>query len=521
MDEGPSGGGLAQCGVVALIHTIMAIELTLDRIRVLASYLKPYTRPTCHVAGTNGKGSVTALLSSILRSSSPPLSVGRFNSPHLVSVHDCIAINNKPVAPNIYTKARRAVEQADRDYNVGASSFELLTLTALLVFEEAELDIVVIEVGMGGRLDATNVISDECILVSALTAVDLDHQAFLGHTIEAIAREKAGIARSGKPFILGKQTHHNVTVAVQQTVQDEMLIHAQVPAKREWDVALDNPKPRQISFLSSDLQVCLSQPVEVKLLPAFSKPILATLPLHGEHQLENLGTTASMISALLTHPSCTKMLPHIATRITPETVARGIQTTRWPGRLSFHTVAVPETKAIQHSRSLTVLADGAHNPASSATLGKFIMSLLDLCTPQSDAPPVTISLTYILALSHSPPKKPSDTLAPLFSPSILSHASNVRVKMNVALIEFTPPEGMPWVKSVPPSELRQVVLDAAPGVPTWEPGNGISVDKHLSDALAWAAARHEQDVGQNGEGLVVLAGSLYLVADLYRFMNVQ
>ncbi|KIM89079.1 hypothetical protein PILCRDRAFT_60891 [Piloderma croceum F 1598] len=475
----------------------MSIELTLDRIRVLASHLKPYTRPTCHVAGTNGKGSVTALLSSILRSSSPPLSVGRFNSPHLVSIHDCIAINNKPIAPNIYRKARGAVDKADRDYNVGASSFELLTLTALLVFEEAELDIVVIEVGMGGRLDATNVISDECILVSALTAVDLDHQAFLGHTVEEIAREKAGIARSGKPFILGKQRHRNVTAAVHQTVQDEMLIHVQVPAKREWDVALD-----------------------VKFLPAFSKPILATLPLYGEHQLENLGTTASMVSALLTHPSCTKMLPHIATRITPETVARGIQATRWPGRLSFHTVAVPETKAIQHNRSLTVLADGAHNPASSATLGNFIMSLLDLCASQSDAPSITISLTYILALSHSPPKRPNDTLAPLFSPFILSHASNVRVKMNVALVEFTPPEGMPWVKSVPSSELRQVVLDAAPGVPTWEPGNGISIDKHLSDALAWAATRHEQDVGQNGEGLVVLAGSLYLVADLYRFMNV-
>jgi len=395
-----------------------------------------------------------------------------------------------------------------------------LTLTALLVFEEAELDIVVIEVGMGGRLDATNVISDQCILVSALTAVDLDHQAFLGHTVEDIAREKAGIARSGKPFILGKQRHRNVTAAVQQTIQDEMLIYAQVPAKRKWDIALDSPRSRQISFSSSDLQACLSQPVEIKLLPAFSKPILATLPLYGEHQLENLGTTASMVSALLTHPSCTKMLPHIATRITAETVARGIQATRWPGRLSFHTVTVHETN--QPSQSLTILADGAHNPASSTTLGNFIISLLDLCAPQWNAPPITISLTYILALSHSPPKRPSDTLAPLLSPSILNHASNVRVKMNVALVEFTPPEGMPWVKSVPPSELRQVVLDAAPGIPTWRPYNGTSIDKHLSDALAWAATRHEQqDVGQNGKGLVVLAGSLYLVADLYRFMDVQ
>jgi folylpolyglutamate synthase len=500
----------------------MSIELTLDRIRILASHLKPYTRPTCHIAGTNGKGSVTALLSSILRSSSPPLSVGRFNSPHLVSLYDCIAINNRPVAPNVYAKARGAVEKADRDHNVGASSFELLTLTALLVFEEAELDIVVIEVGMGGRLDATNVISDECILVSALTAVDLDHQAFLGPTVEDIATEKAGIARSGKPFVIGKQKDLKVTETVQHAVKGQVLIYAQAPAKREWDEVLDGPKPPQISFSSSDLQASLSQPVEIKSLPPFSKPILTMLPLFGDHQLDNLGTAVSMISTLLTDASCAKMLPHIGSRITPETVARGIQTTKWAGRLSFHTVAVPGTRVNQHSRSLTILADGAHNPASSATLGNFIKSLLDLRTPQSQSePPITISITYILALSHSPPKKPSDTLAPLFSSSILGHASNVRVKMNVALVEFTPPAGMPWIKPIPPSELRRVVLEAAPGVPTWEPDGEASIDNHLSAALAWAATRHEQDLGQNGEGLVVLAGSLYLVADLYRSRNLQ
>src|SRR5882762_9813819 len=189
----------------------MSIDLTLDRIRTLASHMKtPYTRPTCHIAGTNGKGSVTAILSSILFSSLPPLSVGRFNSPHLVSIYDSITINNKPVASSVYANARGAIESVDRVNSVGASSFELLTLTALLVFEEAGVDIVVIEVGMGGRLDATNIILDECILVSALTAVDLDHQAFLGNTVEDIATEKAAIARSGKPFIIGKQKHQTV-----------------------------------------------------------------------------------------------------------------------------------------------------------------------------------------------------------------------------------------------------------------------------------------------------------------------
>jgi folylpolyglutamate synthase len=80
---------------------------------------------------------------------------------------------------------------------------------------------------------------------------------------------------------------------------------------------------------------------------------------------------------------------------------------------------------------------------------------------------------------------------------------------------------MPWVKSVPPSELRQTVSKVAPGVPIWVPDDDTSAGNHLSDALAWAAIKHKQDVGESGEGFVVLAGSLYLVADLYRFMDVQ
>lgn len=493
----------------------MSIDLTLDRIRALASHLqKPYTRPTCHIAGTNGKGSVTAILSTILRCSTPPLSVGRFNSPHLVSIYDCIFINNEPVAPDVYAKARSTVQTADMIHSVGVSSFELLTLTALLVFEEAEVDIVVIEVGMGGRLDATNIISDECILASALTAVDLDHQAFLGNTVESIAREKAAIARSGKPFVIGKQKHHAVIKIVQGMVEDDMLIFAQAAVKREWDESLDGPKPEQFSFAISDLQANLSQPVEINPLPPFSKPIFATLPLYGEHQLENLGIAVSMVSALLTHSCTGRLSPSIHARITPETIVRGIQSTKWPGRLSLHTIVLPRSSSNHAARSLTVLADGAHNPASSTTLGNFIEQLLDLSATRSQTSIAPISLTYILALSQSPPKQPHDTLSPLLLPAV----HHQRVKMNVALVRFTPPDGMPWVKSVSPSELRRAVLEVAPGASTWASDDDKPIEKQLSDALVWAGT-HQQDTGKNGDGLVVLAGSLYLVADLYRFMK--
>lgn len=169
----------------------MSIDLSLDRIRALSALLPAYTRPTVHIAGTNGKGSVSALLSSILHATEPNLDIGRFNSPHLISIRDCIVINGQPVDEATYASARNEVETVDRTHAIGASSFELLTATALLIFENAALDIVILEAGMGGRLDATNVIPTECVMVSALTAVDLDHQAFLGDTLSAIAREKA------------------------------------------------------------------------------------------------------------------------------------------------------------------------------------------------------------------------------------------------------------------------------------------------------------------------------------------
>ena len=183
----------------------MSIDLSLDRLRILISHLPPYTRPTCHIAGTNGKGSVSALLSTILQSLSSSLKVGRYNSPHLVSIYDCITIDNIPVSPASYNAAHAEVTEKDLEKGSKLSSFEILTLTALRVFEREKVDVAVVEVGMGGRLDATNIIPDNSILVSALTAVGLDHQFFLGDTVGKIAFEKAGIARKKTPFVLGFQ----------------------------------------------------------------------------------------------------------------------------------------------------------------------------------------------------------------------------------------------------------------------------------------------------------------------------
>uniref|UniRef100_D8PW76 Dihydrofolate synthetase n=1 Tax=Schizophyllum commune (strain H4-8 / FGSC 9210) TaxID=578458 RepID=D8PW76_SCHCM len=440
----------------------MSIDLSLDRIRLLAEHL-PYTRPTIHIAGTNGKGSVSAITSSIL--SAARLSVGRFNSPHLVSIYDCIALNGKPVDAETYNRVRQEVETANASHGTRLSNFELLTLTALRIFEHAAVDVAVIEVGMGGRLDATNVISDDCVLVSALCAVDLDHQAFLGNTVEAIAREKAGIGRRGKPLVLGRQKHPEVLDAVKEVAEAGgiPLIVARSAREGGWNREVDaTPSP-----LSDDFAGLPPRP----------------FPLHGAHQLDNLGLATAIMSA------ARERKPEWS--ITAQAIADGVRSVSWPGRLSFHRIAIDGKK-------LTILVDGAHNPASAETLAQFVADeLLGRCRGAE-----RVTVNYILGLSHSPPKTPKQTLSALLPPR---GPDGLQVDVNVALVPFTQPEGMPWVVHTPPEVMQEVVKELVPGADTFV--STESQPEALQQALRWVRAKG---------GITVLAGSLYLVADFYR-----
>ncbi|KIJ17825.1 hypothetical protein PAXINDRAFT_167784 [Paxillus involutus ATCC 200175] len=484
----------------------MSISLTLDRIQRLAARLDPYTRPTIHVAGTNGKGSVTCIIASILRASG--LSVGRFNSPHLLSVHDSILIDDQPVSSPAYNHARTLVLNADSELKTEASSFELLTLTALQVFEVAKLDIVVVEVGMGGRRDATNIIPDVCILVSALTAVDLDHQKFLGDTVELITEHKAGIARPGKPFVLGPQKHPAVEPAARRVVES--------PGIRGHFIV---STPVQRGSLS--VESCFSPSARPFALPpgqpiqfhsaAFPSPIHANLPLHGAHQLDNLALSLSVISTLLTCTSPQMPSENLSHRITSETVRAGIETVSWPGRLSFHRLSRSVIKGSPYE-PLTVLVDGAHNTASAETLASYISGLMAPLQPRPK-----LHITYILGLSHSPPKIPSETLFPILS---RHNPEDPWVKVRVATLRFTPPEGMPWVTPVAPSAIRETALQLASlrDEDVWSASDDGPVDGQLQSALEWTEAGQAACV-ECEEKFAVLTGSLYLVADFYRLLE--
>src|SRR6202044_2620297 len=175
-----------------------AIDLSLDRLRQVQDRLgwRQPTLPVITVAGTNGKGSVSGYCASIMKAAG--YRVGTFTSPHLRDYRERIRIHDALVGTEELVSAFERIEAARGE--VALTFFEFNTLAALLVFEAARLDAWVLEIGMGGRLDAVNVVDPD---VAVVVSIGLDHQEYLGSTLEAIAREKAGIFRRGAPAVLG------------------------------------------------------------------------------------------------------------------------------------------------------------------------------------------------------------------------------------------------------------------------------------------------------------------------------
>jgi folylpolyglutamate synthase len=490
--------------------TATSIDLSLDRISRLVTHFPPYTRPTIHITGTNGKGSVTSIVASILRESG--MKVGKFNSPHLVHPRDSIEIGGKPVEEGRYNEMRNRIECINRDNSkslngeegeIGASPFEVLTVTALQIFEEEQVDMAVIEVGMGGRLDATNILPKEAgiVRVSAMTMVDLDHTRWLGSTISAIAREKAGIARPGVPFVLGPQPSESeaeVKRVVRECVEDSKTtmrrgarVTSLLNAGGPYPVTALPPAPNKVLYSAT-----------INQAGSEMHQHLLDLPLRGEHQIENLSTSLGIIECLQDQIRQGTYNP--ARQITPEAIISGVAQTKWPGRLEFIQYTPPRT-----GRSYNILLDGAHNRSSAAALRAYLDSILPS--------PLTSSLTgherrrisFVLALSDSPPKAPLDTLTPL-----------LRAGDRVAITAFSGVEEMPWVRPVAPRDVQEVAKSLVSK--TGEIWEGKEADNSnsgpnvgtLGDALLWA-------VGDPDTDLVVVAGSLYLVADFYRLMETR
>ena len=184
---------------------IAGIELGLDRVRVVSDKLGQQAAltaagtPIFTVAGTNGKGSVVAYLANMLDRAG--YKVGSYTSPHLIRFNERIRLNGEPVADDVLMAAFEQVESARVSADLALTYFEFTTLAAMQVFLTVGVDALVLEIGLGGRLDAVNIYEPD---VSVITGVALDHQDFLGDTREAIAQEKIGIARAGKPIVVAE-----------------------------------------------------------------------------------------------------------------------------------------------------------------------------------------------------------------------------------------------------------------------------------------------------------------------------
>ncbi|MFH2220392.1 MAG: folylpolyglutamate synthase/dihydrofolate synthase family protein [Pseudomonadota bacterium] len=300
------------------------IKLGLSTIRNILKRLgNPQDGFSCiHVAGTNGKGSIASALSSILHSSG--YRVGLYTSPHLVHFNERIQTNHRPISNENVVKSYKAIIRPRRGERE-PTFFEFSTAMALYEFGMQNVDWAVIETGMGGRLDATNIIKPA---LSIISNVSLEHQAYLGNSISQIAREKGGIIKRKTPVVTGVTQKNAVSVI------EEIAGARSAPLYRYKSAFRVRRKPDNtftyfgIDHLWRDMRT----------------------PLLGKHQIDN---------AALVLAAC-EILQGKKTHLTRESIVNGLAQTRWPGRLDIV------------STSPLVILDGAHNLMAARTLAEYL-----------------------------------------------------------------------------------------------------------------------------------------------------
>ncbi|MGB0563407.1 MAG: bifunctional folylpolyglutamate synthase/dihydrofolate synthase [Spirulinaceae cyanobacterium] len=306
-------------------YQVFGVHLGLERIRSLLARLgNPHQRvPLIHVAGTNGKGSVCAYLSAILTAAG--YRVGRYTSPHLVSWIERLVLREQPIAlAELIALLQRVIAAIDpTDPAQRPTVFEIVTAAAWLYFAEQQVDVAVVEVGLGGRLDATNVCDRP--LVSIITSLSLDHCQRLGPTLAHIAAEKSGILRPLRPAVIGPLPPE-AKLIVNQQLQD-----LQCPT--QW-----------------------VRPATPAAQPGWAhwQELDYPLPLPGAVQLHNSAVALTAIASLRNQ----------GWSVADAAIISGMAQVRWPGRLQWLTW-----------QERPLLVDGAHNPGSAQVLRDYLDTL--------------------------------------------------------------------------------------------------------------------------------------------------
>jgi dihydrofolate synthase/folylpolyglutamate synthase len=315
------------------------ITLGLTAIRALLAELghPEQAFSVVSVAGTNGKGSVTAMVERGLRAAGRR--TGRYTSPHLTTIEERVAIDGRSIGAEPFDRAAALVREAAGRLPARPSYFEATTALALVAFRDAAVDVAVLEVGLGGRLDATNA-ADAALAV--ITNIGLDHEAFLGHTLEAIAAEKAGVIKPGASVVVGRTSEEALAVL----------------AAKARDVGAS------LTYAPQDVVA------HAVVSPRHSRLTLHTpaqdygelrLALPGRHQVDNAITGVRALEAAGGRGIAW---------VDASTVSAALSDVRWPGRLDW-----------RRWRDVDVLVDGAHNPDGARALAAFVRDTLGARVP--------------------------------------------------------------------------------------------------------------------------------------------
>ena len=328
-------------------------KFDLEHMRALLRKMNHPERafPSLLIAGTNGKGSTAATLASILRASG--LKTGLYTSPHLVRINERIRINGEEISDDAFAALHGQIDEIAghlvdrRELPWHPSFFEMMTAIAFAHFAREKVALAVLEVGMGGRLDATNVVEP---VVSVITDISLDHQKFLGNTVSEIAREKVGIIRHGGVVVtLPQQPEAN------DVIGNTILDLDAVGVSAVQYVPPVSPGSGDYLVPSRQKAPTTGETEEHRVLYRYSLLVMGTeilveTPLVGRHQLRNVALAIAAAEELGKKGFA---------GITPASIARGIRETRWPGRF--------QVLAPQPGRPEIVL-DVAHNPAGAWAL---------------------------------------------------------------------------------------------------------------------------------------------------------
>lgn len=458
-----------------LAHT-PSHKFDLAHMRVLLSALENPEKKfrSVLIAGTNGKGSTAATLASILQASG--LRTALYTSPHLVRINERIRINSEQLSDDQFAllhdvvdrTAERLVEDGELPWH--PSFFEMLTAIAFEYFANSKVDIAVLEVGMGGRLDATNVVDP---LLSVITDISLDHQKFLGNTIAEIAREKAGIIRPNGVLVTLPQTPEANDVIGRAALEAGATAISAVPfvpsvspagprlwgtinsrsaSNREGAAFARAEKAPSKNDATSAAEVTLSR----YQLQVLGKEIMVESPLVGRHQLRNVALAVSAAEQLAAQ----------YTAITADSIQRGIRETRWPGRFQVLPARGGQPDFV---------FDVAHNPAGAWALRSTLSSVYE------DRP-----LIFVFgAMRDKAIREIAEILFPLAERVIATRADNPRSATPEEIAEAAARTG--------------AALEFAPDVPS-------------AIRLACSAARND--------AVVVITGSIYVVGEAMQALGV-